>query len=39
MKAEFGEPMWFLYTSVGVFLLTNIVFNYYSCVTTNPGAH
>ena len=39
MKAEFGEPVWFLYTGMSVFLLTNIVFNYYNCVTTNPGAH
>lgn len=30
------RPQWFLMTAAGAWLLFNILFNYYMCVTTPP---
>jgi palmitoyltransferase len=38
-KAAFLSWQWFGYVGTGLFLLFNILFNYFMCVTTNPGTH
>lgn len=35
--AELGGLLWCLHAACAVFLLFNILFNYYYCVTTDPG--
>jgi len=37
LRADAFTPLWFFYGIVGIFLLLNILFNYFMCVTTNPG--
>lgn len=37
LLAEVGGLWWCLHSAVAIFLLFNILFNYYYCVTTNPG--
>eukprot|EP00941_MAST-03F_sp_MAST-3F-sp1_P004014 g4014.t1 len=38
-KAAFLSWQWCAYVFTGIFLVVNIIFNYFMCVTTNPGTH
>ena len=39
LKAPPGSMQWCILGAIGVFIPFNIVFNYFSCVSTNPGSH
>eukprot|EP00939_MAST-03C_sp_MAST-3C-sp1_P000983 g983.t1 len=37
IKADPFTLSWFFYVFVGMYLIVNVIFNYFMCVTTNPG--